>query len=352
MKQPTLSKLALRPFSGLYGLITGIRNWLYDHEVFAVAKVQPFTISVGNLTVGGTGKTPVTEYLTRLLLPHYDLAILSRGYGRSTKGYLLATPTTDARLIGDEPRQYFEKFAPTVAVAVCESRVKGAHRLWQQYPQKELLLLDDAFQHRAIKRDINILLSDYNRPFYMDHPFPEGRLRETRHGARRADLILVTKCPTSLHIDEKNHITQAIRKYCRPEAPIFFAGIKYGPPILISGKQSPIKRVVLLTGIANPAPFLAAMEQNFEVMGHYNFPDHHNYTEDDLQDMIGKLKNDTFVLTTEKDIVKLKSLDLGSLLDQRLAYVPIEVDLAENQEAFDQYIEQNIKKGTSLNPLK
>jgi tetraacyldisaccharide 4'-kinase len=186
-------KALLTPFSWVYGWITLLRNSLYDTGFFGSQTPPQFTISVGNLTVGGTGKTPMVEYLSRLLLQKNKIAVLSRGYGRKTKGLLFADNASTASDIGDEPLQYFSKFRKNIVVAVCENRVKGAFAIHESHPECNLLLLDDAYQHRAIGRQINILLSDFNRPFYHDLPFPAGRLRETRSGAKRADLVVVTK---------------------------------------------------------------------------------------------------------------------------------------------------------------
>ncbi len=180
-------KIILTPFSRVYGLITLLRNFLYNVNIFSSQKAPQFTISVGNITVGGTGKTPMVEYLTKILSLKNRIAILSRGYGRKTKGLIFADDNSNASDIGDEPLQYFSKFGKNIIVAVCENRVNGALAIHNKFPENNLLLLDDAFQHRAIQRDVNILLSDFNRPFYKDLPFPAGRLRETRSGAKRAD---------------------------------------------------------------------------------------------------------------------------------------------------------------------
>ena len=211
MTQLDWIKIALTPFSRAYGFITDIRNLCFDLQLFPEKKPQQFTISIGNLTVGGTGKTPVTEYLADFFSRKVPTAILSRGYGRKTKGFLLATPASTPNDIGDEPAQYFQKFHPEITVAVSESRVLGAAKIALERPETKLLLLDDAYQHRHIARNINILLNDFGRPFYEDQPFPAGRLRERRKGANRADAVIVTKAPSLLDPETRESVTKQLR---------------------------------------------------------------------------------------------------------------------------------------------
>ncbi|WP_025764546.1 tetraacyldisaccharide 4'-kinase [Dyadobacter tibetensis] len=338
MEQPTWIKYILFPFSMLYGVIMRIRNAAFDRGYLPSMAPPQWTISVGNLTVGGTGKTPVTEYLARLLKDTFPLAILSRGYGRNTRGFILADEMANAGRIGDEPYQYYQKFGPDIAVAVCEKRIEGALKLAELFPEKRTLLLDDAYQHRAIKRNVNLLLNDYSRPFYEDLPFPAGRLREGRYGARRADAVVVTKCPAQLQDQERTRIQLALAPYIKRNTPVFFAGIKYAPARLLSLQEHEIVDVMVVAGIANPGPFLTEMNQKFKVVGQKLYPDHHNYTDVDIKELIQNLKNDTFVVTTEKDIVKLKPLAVGTALYERLAYVPIEIDLGKDQESFERWI--------------
>ncbi len=305
-------------------------------------QVPQKVISVGNLTLGGTGKSPVTEYLVNQLKSDYKLAILSRGYGRKTKGFQWATPLSTAENIGDEPLQFYQKFYSEVVIAVSENRVFGAHNIYELYPEVQLLILDDAFQHRAIQRDVNILLNDYNRPFYNDIPIPGGRLRENPDGAKRADVIMVTKCPDHLSDADKVQIKNRIYRYCLKTTPIFFASIKYGEPRFLVHQNQHIASVFIVTGIAAPEPFYQEMRKRFNVLGQKYFPDHHKYTEADVKAIIGKLKSDTFVITSEKDIVKLKPLVKDTLLLDRIAYVPIEVDLGSDKTEFDQFLNQKL----------
>lgn len=338
MKELPWIKYALLPLSWIYGAITDVRNLLFDKGILHSENVPQKVIVVGNLTVGGTGKTPVIEYLARLFAPRVPTAILSRGYGRQTKGFNLADSSSSAATIGDEPFQFYSKFQNEVVVAVCEKRVEGAERILDFYPKNKLLLLDDAFQHRAIRRDVNVLLNDYNRPFYEDHPFPAGRLRERRHGARRADAVIVTKCPVKLHALEKDDIRKNIRRYTWAGVPVFFATTRYGSPCSYEGGPVELKNVKMAAGIANPLPFAAYLTTRFSVTDQKVFPDHHNYTPSDVDDLIKNLKNDTFVVTTEKDMVKLKPLVISKGCAARFAYVPVSVDFGDDGQAFDQWV--------------
>ena len=338
MKEHNWIKIALTPFSWVYGLITNLRNRAYDHQLFASGKPSQFIISIGNLTVGGTGKTPVTEYLARLFSDKIPTAILSRGYGRQTHGFILAHPASTPAEIGDEPMQYYLKFNPNVLVAVCENRFMGAENIALTAPERRLLLLDDAFQHRGISRDINLLLNDFQRPFYKDLPFPAGRLRETRIGATRADAVIVTKSPATLADAERNDITKSIHKFTQPGTPVFFSFIEYGAPESYAGGEVPLKKVKMAAGIANPLPFAAHLRARFDVTDEVVFRDHHNYTPADVEELIKNLKNDTFVVTTEKDMVKLKPLVEASGVAGKFAYIPVQVSFGSDTGRFHEWI--------------
>lgn len=336
-------KVILTPFSWIYGAITSLRNFLYDSHFFQSHDAPQFTIAIGNITVGGTGKTPMVEYLTHFFLQKRKVAILSRGYGRKTKGLQFADTHSTAADVGDEPLQYFSKFGKNIVVAVCENRVNGALAISETFPERDLLLLDDAYQHRAIGRQINILLNDYNRPLYKDLPFPAGRLRETRRGAQRADLIVVTKCPTSLAEPERREIENNLRHYSKPDVPVFFSSVSYAQPISFETEAVLLKNVIIVAGIANPLPFLIYIRSKYNVMEEVIFPDHHNYTATDLEHLMKYIKNDTFVLTTEKDMVKLKPLVSGSALKDQFAYLPIAVDFGTDTERFNSWITQHTR---------
>lgn len=335
-------KILLTPFSWLYGGITLLRNSLYNHQILKSGKPAQFCISVGNLTVGGTGKTPMIEYLVRKLGHNNKIAILSRGYGRATKGLVFAGPDSTASDIGDEPLQYYQKYVKTVIVAVSENRTNGAKAINTQFPEHNLLLLDDAFQHRPIAPEIQILLSDYNRPFYKDLPFPAGRLRETRSGARRASAIVVTKCPAELPETEKELIRNEIKQYSSKTAPIFFASVQYAAPVNFEREPVSLNKVKVVAGIASPLPFLTFIRNNYDVIEEILYPDHHNYSLEEIEGLIKNLKNDTFVLTTEKDMVKLKPLAVKLRKQDYFAFLPIETNLGSDAEKFDLWLNRQM----------
>jgi tetraacyldisaccharide 4'-kinase len=333
----------LLPFAWLYSGIAAFRNYLYDRAIKKSIRFDRPVIGVGNLTVGGTGKTPMVEYLIRLLKNDFRTATLSRGYGRKTRGFLLADETSTPETLGDEPFQMYQKFKAEVAVSVCEERAVGIPWLLTHHPETQVILLDDAFQHRPVRPGFQILLTDYNRLFYEDFLLPAGRLRESRHGAKRADVIVVTKCPASLADAEKEAITQNICRYSRAEVPVFFSRIRYGNPV--SGGRKPLpdfqKKVLLVSGIARPEPLERFVSENFSLQQHLIYHDHHTYTPADADHIEKEFKTSQsgFVLTTEKDFVKLAPL----LSYLPLCFLPIETELSENKEAFDRMILEAVR---------
>jgi tetraacyldisaccharide 4'-kinase len=351
-------KILLYPFSLLYGLITDFRNVLFDKGFKSQTGFDIPIINVGNLTVGGTGKSPQIEYLIRLLADTYQVASLSRGYGRKTKGYILADEHANAEQIGDEPMQFFQKFGSKISVAVSEKRVEGVQQLLQEKPTTELILLDDAYQHRYINPSFNILLMDYNRPFYEDLTFPAGRLRERRRGAKRADCIVVSKCPENLDSKAQDTIKQQIKPYPKEGTPIFFSTIRYGNPISCIGKSAvlPTKNIVLVTGIANPLPFENYVAQQFTIQERLVFKDHHAFSEEDVaqikQALIQENTYEKSVIMTEKDSVKFKDLlDKNDPIASRFFYIPIEIDfLNQERDVFNNLILAHCAKCLKTKP--
>jgi tetraacyldisaccharide 4'-kinase len=277
----------LSPLSALYWLITTVRNWCYDVGVFKSTSFDIPIISVGNLAVGGSGKTPMVEYLIRELKSEYKIATLSRGYGRKTKGFLWVEPNLSANLTGDEPLQIKTKFKD-ISVAVCEDRVAGVQRILAEKPEIDLILLDDAFQHRAIKPSTQLLLSTYARPFYTDYLMPSGRLRERRSGALRTDAIIFTKCPTDYE------------KRGWRDKPIFYSKIVY-EKLPISGP------IYGFSALANNSVFEQHLAENYDLKGFTGFADHHLFTQSDV-DMLLKNAEGASLVCTEKDWVKTKDL--------------------------------------------
>ena len=324
----------LLPLSGLYGLVVRGRNLLFDRGLLHEQSFPFPVICVGNLTVGGTGKTPHTEYLLRLLKGH-QAAVLSRGYGRKTHGYLLASPESSAQDIGDEPWQIYQKF-PDVSVAVDEKRVEGIQNLMHEI-HPEVIVLDDAYQHRYIKAGLNILLTDYHRLMTRDWLMPAGRLREPLKGKRRANLIIITKCPT-LTTPEMQQLRKEMD--LSPNQKLYFSQIRYAEPAPVF--QAPPegwkgKNILLIAGIATPQPLLEEVQKHTDHVEFIEFQDHHQFTQSDLLKVAQKLSEmgpDTILLTTEKDAARLKTIEtrLSDSLRQRLYRLPIEVEIHSDQD--------------------
>ena len=334
--------ILLFPFTLLYGRLTDLRNFFYDRGYLKSTRFEVFTLGVGNLTVGGTGKTPHVEYLIRLFKDVYRVATLSRGYGRRTRGFVLADAQATADTLGDEPMQFHRRFGGEVAVAVGEERALAIPHLLFEKPETQVILLDDAYQHRSVRPHLNLLLTDYRRPFTQDRPFPSGRLRERRPGARRADAVVVTKCPEELAGKEQLRLETAIRRYLRPGTPVFFSGVRYGEPcpFFPESTAAPLtENVVLVSGIAQPAPFEQYAANRYQVMEHCRFGDHHRYSAGDwqriglaLQRARERSSRKVAVLTTEKDFVKLASPAFEEWTKEAACfYLPIEVHFLPNQ---------------------
>lgn len=297
-------RLLLLPFGLLYGIVTAIRNLLFDWGIKPVYEIPVKSICVGNLSVGGTGKTPHVAYLAALLQADYKVQILSRGYGRKTRGFILLDEHATSETVGDEPLFYHKSF-PNVKVAVCESRKEGIEQLLA-IEKPDVILLDDAFQHRAVKAGMNILLTDYSQPYYSDWMLPAGNLREWTSGRKRADLVIVTKCPENLPEAQKASMRKQLDF---PVDKIFFSKIEYGALLSFYGAPSQdFRNVLLVTGIANPLPLENYLKERFKVEL-MKFPDHHAFTLEDIQKIHKKF--DTFasenkaIVTTEKDFMRL-----------------------------------------------
>jgi tetraacyldisaccharide 4'-kinase len=297
---------------------------LYDKGYLKSVSFNLPVICVGNLSVGGTGKSPMTEYLLQLLSPLFETAVLSRGYKRKTTGYLLANENTTALEIGDEPMQFHKKF-PQVAIAVGEQRIEAIPQLLQDKPDTGVIILDDAFQHRAIRAGFNIVLTDFSNPYWHDTYLPTGDLRDNRISAERGDIIVVTKCPENLSETKKNEIIEAIRPKAYQK--IFFTCIEYGHPYHIISRENKALgshlEILLVCGIANPIPLKKHLEQHVELYIEKNYDDHHIFSIDDWNEIVNKFNEldaqEKIILTTEKDAVRLEKF--GELLMQVPLYV-------------------------------
>jgi tetraacyldisaccharide 4'-kinase len=279
------------------------------------------------------------EYLIRLLSDDYKIATLSRGYGRKTKGYRVADKGENAKTIGDEPLQLFLKYGDRIKVTVCEERAFAIPHIIDQFQDTQVIIMDDAFQHRKVKPGIQILLTEHHRPFYDDHVIPYGRLREGPESAARADVILVTKCPT--HIDE-NEMMKMQREFKEfSDAPVFFACIRYGTPRPFGGYGRELSNnVVLISGIANHEVLEAFVSKNYNLVKHFVFNDHHNYTLTDLKRIERFVKDksggDLTILTTEKDMAKLRAENFVTVIDKLPFFcLPIEMEFIGTGKDFD-----------------
>ncbi|MDF7811783.1 tetraacyldisaccharide 4'-kinase [Hymenobacter sp. YC55] len=332
---PRLLSWLLLPFAWLYAGIMAVRNWLYDKGWKASAQfgVVP-VVSVGNLRVGGTGKTPHVAWLVQELRHQgQQPAILSRGYGRRTRGFRLASPTETAATLGDEPLQQFQHFWGQVPVAVCEDRQAGLRALLQQQPTVSTVVLDDAYQHRRVRPDFSVLLTEQQRPFYEDEVLPAGRLRESRAGAVRADVVIVTKCEPTLTTAQQLAIEQRVRRYSRPGVPVLFSTYVYGEPVPLTGQEQLVgasytSEIVLLTGIAQPGPLQEYLRAaGYHIVHHAQFSDHHAFTVQEIAAMKAYYAPGRRIFTTQKDATRLLDPALHTeMVGLSVFYIPIAVE--------------------------
>ncbi|PXY39845.1 tetraacyldisaccharide 4'-kinase [Flavobacterium cheongpyeongense] len=330
----------LFPFAILYGFITTIRNFLFDKGILKSTSFDIPVIAVGNLSVGGTGKTPQIEYLIRLLSDKYKIATLSRGYKRKSEGFVLADSTSNAEILGDEPFQFYQKF-PNIQVAVDANRTNGIIQLLSQTTKPEIILLDDAYQHRKVKAGFYILLTAFDDLYSDDFMLPTGNLRESRSGAKRANIVVVTKCPKNLSDEKQQGIRLKLKlKYGQQ---IFFTFIDYEDTVYgsqderVEVKDVKSEAKLLLAGIAKPKPFFDFLKNEKDEC--LTFPDHHHFSENDLNEIQRKAQNKK-IITTEKDYVRLK--DAGVI--SKLYYLPIKSTFINYQQNFDTTVLEYVKR--------
>ncbi|MBU2994997.1 tetraacyldisaccharide 4'-kinase [Cellulophaga baltica] len=295
-------KILVFPISLVYALVVYLRNFLFDKGFFASKSYNTPTICVGNLSVGGTGKTPMIEYLIDVLKPTSNIAVLSRGYGRKSKGFQLADKFTTVEVLGDEPFQIYSKF-PTIAVSVDADRQNGISIL-QETIKPDVILLDDAFQHRKVRPKFSVLLTAYDNLFVNDWYLPTGTLRDSKLEAKRAGVIVVTKCPENISKEEQHKIVKKINPHKKQE--VLFSYLKYDNQL--KGLEIPLeslqnRKVTLVTGIANPKPLVAFLEKNNVTVEHLEYRDHHFFTDNE----IALFNSKDLILTTEKDYVRLNT---------------------------------------------
>lgn len=330
-----LLRKILFPIAIIYWLVTFIRNWLYDVGFFKSKSYNLPIIAIGNLSAGGTGKTPHTEYLIRLLKDKYKVAVLSRGYKRSTKGFVLANETISAHELGDESFQINAKF-PEVSVAVCEDRQTGIEKLISTI-NPDVILLDDAFQHRKVNAQYYILLTAYDDLFSDDYILPFGNLRESAIGKKRANLVIVTKCPATLSEQEQ----EQVKKKLDVNVPVFFTSIDYDTEVFGTENTMNVSEVitkekVIVAGIAKPKYFIDYLNSGKDKVMIY--PDHHHFSEQEILEL-NALAQEKNVITTEKDYVRLN----GKINSDKLFYLPIRIKLIKEEVFFNDIIRNWVK---------
>lgn len=330
--QDPLIRILLLPFSLLYGLGVSLRDFFYRQKLLVSVKFNLPVISVGNLSIGGAGKTPHIEYLIRLLDPYLEVATLSRGYRRKTQGHLVVQTWSTAEQTGDEPLQFKRKF-PGVYVTVNESRALGIPQVIQNRPEVQVVLLDDAFQHRSVTPGLNILLTEYGRPFTRDFLLPSGRLREWRSAYRRADVVVVSKCPPDITDEERRAMTREIHPF--PHQQVFFSSYRYLPPYYILNPAYRVElqedvAVLLVCAIANTDYLRSYLESTAGAVRVREYEDHHYFTDTDLEE-IEKVFNlmpgsKKLIITTEKDAMRLE-LHRPWLTEKRLPVMVLPVEV-------------------------
>ena len=357
--------ILLYPFSLIYGAVTGIRNFLYNTGILPHHEFRLPVICVGNITVGGTGKTPHTEYLIELLSKHFLVATLSRGYMRKSIGFRIASSSDKVDEIGDEPMQIHRKY-PDITVVVDRNRVHGVNSLLKVKPGTEVIILDDGFQHRSITPGFTILLTDFSRLMINDHLLPYGRLRESVTNMNRADIILITKSPENISPIQRRIIVKEINK--APYQNLYFTSFEYKEPLPVFGQSSGNKfslagqkkersGIVLVTGIANPFPLKEYLNNYFEEIIHLPFPDHHKFTEKDVAKVSSAFYNlnsvEKHIITTEKDSVRLREFtNIAELIRSSAFYIPVGIKfLNDDKDEFDNLIIDYVRKNKRNNRI-
>lgn len=352
--QPVHINKWLLPLSWLYGLIIYIRNKFFDWGILKHEEFDIPVICIGNVTVGGTGKTPHTEYLVKLLQSKYRVGVLSRGYKRKSKGFVLATTETTSREIGDESFQIKQKF-PDAIVAVDGNRRRGIKRMFDLENPPQIILLDDAFQHRYVKPSYTIILSDFNRPVYEDTLLPAGRLREPAASLSNANIIIVTKCPTDLQPIDYRIISHDINAF--PYQGLYFTSLTYkGLKPVFTGENKDLsldnlkgKYVLLVTGIASPTMIINKLSEYTSKVEVMTYPDHHSFKSKDIKHITDKFRNigseDKLIIVTEKDATRLVLRDdIENDIKQQLYYLPIEVSFLDKENEFKDKILKHVKQ--------
>jgi tetraacyldisaccharide 4'-kinase len=333
----------LLPISLVYCIITNIRNIFFDIGIIKENKFNIPIIGVGNITVGGTGKTPHSQYISELLQNNFKIAVLSKGYGRKTKDFKYVNIDSSSYEVGDEPLQ-MKRNLPKEIVAVDHRRVNGVNKIMKEHPEVNCIILDDAFQHRTIKIGLNILLCDYNNPIYRDFMMPVGLLRESKRGIKRADCVVISKCPEDLTLEESKRIEKKL-KFTKE---VFFSKIIYDEIVSLNGnktiEKSFLKKVLLVTGIANSSQIIEYLEKLNIQIKHLKYKDHFQYQKKDINKIIDNYKkenNEIIILTTEKDAQKMKEFE--ELSKFPVYYLKVSIDFIRNKDKFEEKIMTYVK---------
>ena len=351
-----------RIISWIYTLVIVIRHRLYDWGIFKSYSFDIPIVCVGNITVGGTGKTPTAEFILLSLASHYNIAILSRGYGRATKGYREVSVNDIYTDVGDEPLQMKLKF-PNVVVVVCEDRVAGIERIRKEQPEVNLIVIDDGFQHRRVKAKVNIIIVDSTRPLDSDNMLPLGRLRDVRSRLSVAHFFIVTKCTEDMKPLDKRLWHNKLRQIAYQK--VYFSNIEplsIQPIFAFKDQEKPYlsQQAILVSGIGNPRPFIREAETRYAIVDKVIFPDHHHFTTSDLKRIYALLNEHprAFILTTEKDAIRLRNMRMPEKMMRALYYQPIAMSLVEGPERDDfvasliaeiKYKERSDKRGKNKN---
>lgn len=341
-------RILLFPFALLYVGIITFRSVLFRLNILKSKRFDFPVICIGNLSTGGSGKSPHTEYLIELL-KNFNLGVVSRGYGRRTKGGVLASEQSTSTEIGDEPKQFKNKF-PFIHLYLDEKRKRGIEELKRLYPQIQVILLDDAFQHQFVDAGLKLMLSDYTLPYFEDHILPWGNLREPQWGAHRADAIIITKCPKDLSDAEQLKIIKKIK--VRPHQRVYFSTLIYKEftAVFSAQKQTSLehKNILLFCGIANPKPLISHLNSLGNQVKLINFADHHVFTKKEIENIINTYKAGGFthIVTTEKDVKRMQDFSYFSMFqDFPLYYVPIQIKIINQESEFNQYILNYVQQG-------
>lgn len=349
--------LLLYPISRIYGMGVAVRNKMFEYGMLKQQEFDIPLVVVGNLAMGGTGKTPHVEYIVESLLGKYNIGVLSRGYKRATSGFVLATPQSRPEDIGDESYQIYRKFGPDITVAVCEKRTEGIRMMREINPDLNMIILDDAFQHRYVKPSVSIILTEYNRPIFNDKLLPYGRLREPARALNRADIVVVTKCPLDMKPMQYRIFEENLKLF--PYQKLYFSRYNYGHLVPVFpdeahdipslGNLDTNTSILVVTGVANPKPFVRFLRRHKAKVKLKRFTDHHNFTSSDM-DEISRLYdempgNEKYIFTTEKDAVRiLNNPYFPHRLKKYIFYIPIKVEFIDRGESeFTSGLEKTIR---------